>query len=86
MGYFFAAKSYFLFQCTDNQGMTALHMAATHGYVQIVKMLIDKGADLHSCDNDLMTPLHFACSEGNTDIVQMILEKGKEDGGIATVK
>jgi len=66
--------------------MTALHMAATHGYVQIVKLLIDKGADLHVCDNDLMTPLHFACAEGNTEIVQMILEKGFEQGGIFTAK
>ena len=66
--------------------MTALHMAATHGYVKIVKMLIERGADLHSCDNDMMTPLHFACQEGNTEIVQMILEKGFEEGGIITVK
>ena len=74
------------FQCTDNLGMTALHMAATHGYVEIVKLLIERGADLHACDNDLMTPLHFACAEGNTDIVQMILERGQEEGGILVVK
>ena len=66
--------------------MTALHMAATHGYVEIFKLLVEKGADLHACDNDMMTPLHFACAEGNTEIVQMILEKGYEDGGIITAK
>lgn len=55
--------------------MTALHMAATHGFKDIVHTLLAKGADLQSTDNDLMTPLHFACSEGNVDIVNLILNR-----------
>lgn len=65
--------------------MTALHMAATHGYVEIVEMLIEKGSDLHSYDDDCMTPLHFACSEGSTKIVQLLLEKGFANGQMTTV-
>uniref|UniRef100_H2YPY9 Ion transport domain-containing protein n=1 Tax=Ciona savignyi TaxID=51511 RepID=H2YPY9_CIOSA len=59
----------------DSQGMTAMQMAATHGHVEIVQLLLNQGADFQLYDNDLMTALHFACSEGSTDIVRLILRE-----------
>ena len=66
--------------------MTALHMAATHGHVEIVKKLIETGSDLHCVDNDQMTPLHFACSEGNIEIVRMILREGERQGTASALR
>lgn len=53
--------------------MTALHLAATHGYFIIVKGLVEKGASLEAVDNDMMTPMHFACADGNVAVVRYII-------------
>lgn len=57
----------------DSQGMTALHLAATHGYYEIVKALVEKGASLDAVDNDMMTPMHFACADGNVAVVRYLI-------------
>lgn len=58
--------------------MTALHIAATHGHADVVRILIDGGARLDLHDNDQMTALHFACTEGVVEIVQYVLRKWEE--------
>ena len=45
--------------------MTALHTAASHGSVQVCKLLLDAGCDLRCFDEEDMTPLHFAAMEGH---------------------
>lgn len=56
---------------------TSLHIAAGHGYGQIVRALLEKGADPNSiASNHLKTPLHVAASEGHVQVVKYLLQGG----------
>ena len=50
---------------TDNNGNTALHLAAEKGFVEMAKVLVEFDAklDIHSTSSG-WTPLHFAAYEG----------------------
>ena len=65
--------------------MTALHMAASHDEVEIVKMLIESGANLRCCDEDEATPLHYACMEGSIEVTQLLFAAGEKQDGWVTV-
>jgi ankyrin repeat protein len=54
-------------------GKTPLHMAISNNDVEIVKLLIEKGADVNVEDNDGRTPLHYA---RNVEIAKYLIEKG----------
>ena len=59
--------------------ISALHGAARAGFVDIVEMLIEHGAEV-----DLMrrikgeTPMHLACSTGKTEVVETLLKFGAD--------
>ena len=57
-------------------------MAAEHGYVDVVRLLLDGGAEV-DCEDDLgQTPLSVAVRLEHRDIVRLLIEKGAEqDGG-----
>ena len=63
---------------------TALYMASSRGYADVVRSLIDRGADLNTicedCDeggDDMMwTPLHVAIYKERQDIAILLLERG----------
>ncbi|KAJ6486392.1 ankyrin repeat-containing domain protein [Mycena vitilis] len=57
-------------------GKTALHIAALKGHEELVRMLIDFGADVDLSDNKGNTPLHYASSWGHIPIVQLLIERG----------
>lgn len=57
-------------------GMNALIEASRGGNVEIVKMLIERGTNLHVQDHDGWTALHYACSRGYKDIVLCLVENG----------
>lgn len=42
---------------------TALHKAALHGHLLVVRYLLPDKADVHACDADGWTALHNACSK-----------------------
>ncbi len=44
----------------DNQGLTALHSAAEHGWNDTVKLLVSDGADLQPKDSRGLTPIDYA--------------------------
>ena len=48
----------------DEDGRTALHIAAHFGYPKVVKLLLDEFPDVNARDNDGMTALHHACAKG----------------------
>ena len=66
--------------------MTALHMAASHNQTEIVKMLIDGGANLRCKDDEDSTPLHAAAAEGSLKVVRMLFEAGARLDGWVTIQ
>ena len=57
----------------DVNGVGSLHFAARNGHTQIVKMLLDKKAQVDAKDNWHWTPLHFAADQGHDEIVKLLL-------------
>lgn len=60
----------------DNAGQTNLHRACQDGRLDMVKALINGGADVNIQDNAGLTPLHEAVSAHNYEIVKYLLEAG----------
>lgn len=46
--------------------LTPLHCASAKGHVGCVKLLLEKGADVHALDKFNSTPLRIAASNANT--------------------
>ena len=55
-----------------------LHFACAKGYKDIVKMLLDKGANASIISNQSITPLHFAAKSGHKEVLQLILDAGAD--------
>ena len=53
----------------DEKGFTALHLAALHGQVEGMKMLVELGADVHAQDQEGCTLLHVATLNGQVEAV-----------------
>ncbi|XP_022660119.1 uncharacterized protein LOC111249912 isoform X6 [Varroa destructor] len=68
-----------LFQMGDvnskasQNGQTALMLAASHGRADMVKALLETGADPNTQDNDGSTALMCAAEHGYIDVVRMLL-------------
>ena len=58
----------------DTSGSTPLHCAATEGVAEVVKALLDAGADVRAKNNEKMAPIHFACADRKIDTVQVLFE------------
>ncbi|XP_067685531.1 serine/threonine-protein phosphatase 6 regulatory ankyrin repeat subunit A-like [Haliotis asinina] len=59
----------------DDEGMTAVLVAASLGNREVLDFLVRQGADMLVADNDGQNILHLACKEGNVEIVKYILTK-----------
>lgn len=52
-----------------------LHYACYFRYLPIVKLLIEKGAEINTTNPNLLTPLHLACEkENNTAVINLLLK------------
>jgi ankyrin repeat protein len=52
---------------TDEEGYSALHAAAENGYLDVVKLLVEKGADVQH--KTQYTALELAEMAGNEDVI-----------------
>ena len=57
---------------------TPLHSACDTKQTEIVKLLIEAGADVHVADDRLGTPLLVALKRGAWDIVELLMESGAD--------
>ncbi|HEU4767590.1 MAG TPA: ankyrin repeat domain-containing protein [Pyrinomonadaceae bacterium] len=62
----------------NEHGMTALMRAARQGRPQMVRALLEHGADPNLARNDNFTALSLAAFFGHTEIVEMLLGRGAE--------
>ena len=63
----------------DSHGRTPLSWAAYHGHEAVVKLLVEKGAELEAKDHeDGRTPLSWAAEQGHEAVVKLLVEKGAE--------
>jgi ankyrin repeat protein len=61
-------------QIRNKGGLTALHAAAYGGHLDIVELLVSKGALINDEENFYhMSPLHAAAEEGHADVVAFLL-------------
>jgi uncharacterized protein len=61
---------------TDDQGRTLLAEAVLEKRADVVKQLLEHGADPKRADHEGMTALHFAAQEHQPELVQLLLDKG----------
>jgi len=67
-------------------GQTGLYIASSNGYADVMRSLIDRGADLNAICKDYneqryevkWTPLHKAIYKGRQDIAILLLERGAD--------
>jgi len=55
-----------------------LHEAARGGYPEIVKLLLEKGAQVNIRNEGGATPLHYAARNGNIEVMEILLENGAD--------
>lgn len=55
-----------------------LHEAIERKDINVIKCLIDKGANINIKNRSQNTPLHIAIEKGNKEIVKLLLEKGAD--------
>lgn len=53
-----------------------LHIACENGHLEVVRQLVDFGADVNRTSDEKGTPLCVACMEGHTDIAKFLISKG----------
>ena len=61
---------------TEKSGWTALMLAATEGHCDVVKALVENGADVNAKDVISNTALMSASMNGHTDAVKLLLASG----------
>ena len=62
----------------DYKGKTALHRAATAGFLASMEVLLANGADIEAADTQGETPLCDAVRAGRVDAVALLLERGAD--------
>ena len=55
-----------------------LHRAAKENRVDIVRLLIEQGADAHARGKDGSTPLHHAAWDDSLEVARLLIEKGAD--------
>jgi ankyrin repeat protein len=54
-------------------------MAASNGHEAVVKLLLEKGADMERKSSNGRTPLWWAAEGGHEAVMKLLLEKGAEN-------
>eukprot|EP00742_Colponemidia_sp_Colp-10_P011871 GILJ01013252.1.p1 GENE.GILJ01013252.1~~GILJ01013252.1.p1 ORF type:complete len:574 (-),score=64.89 GILJ01013252.1:195-1916(-) len=74
---------------TDTYGVSAVHLLAMKGHVELLTLLLDNGADIHETSTGPdygYTALHFACRASHVPMIRLLLERGADIHGRANGK
>lgn len=69
----------------DNDGKSALHFIASSRFISlkdvsdVINLLLQEGANLHSFDNKGQTALQIATQNGNENVVKVIMKKADQN-------
>ncbi|MFM8185491.1 MAG: ankyrin repeat domain-containing protein, partial [Alphaproteobacteria bacterium] len=77
---FFAKAGSIIVNQKNKGGATALHIASREGNLDIVKILIDSGANPNIADNEGYTPLMRASLSASAEVVEYLLKNGAKPG------
>jgi ankyrin repeat protein len=69
----------------DDDYETALYKASWNGHVQVVKDLLEHGADMEAEDDCGLTALHRACIPGHLVVVNELLSPKDSNGTTTTI-
>ncbi|KAL8194885.1 UNVERIFIED_CONTAM: hypothetical protein K2H54_037571, partial [Gekko kuhli] len=58
----------------NHDGLTPLHVAALHGRVDLVSLLLKHGAEIGARNSNRAAPLHLACQNGHFQVVKCLME------------
>jgi hypothetical protein len=64
---------------TNHKGDTLLMLAAYHGNIETVRVLIEKGADVDAINDRGQSPIAGAVFKGYDEVVRVLVEEGKAD-------
>ena len=65
--------------CSSQDGLTALHCAASRGHHDCLEMLVALcGADPDAVDNNGSTALFYAATLGHTDATEFLVQAGAD--------
>jgi ankyrin repeat protein len=59
-----------------DSGLTMLHLASYGGHVELVKGLLDLGANVHQKSLDGLDALKFAVAKQRMDVIDLLLSRG----------
>ncbi|CAH1779233.1 unnamed protein product [Owenia fusiformis] len=63
---------------TNEDGLTALHQCCIDDLEEMLRLLIEFGANVNAKDSELWTPLHAAATCGHTHLCKYLIDKGAE--------
>lgn len=61
---------------TNEDGLTALHQCCIDDNEEMMKLLVEFGADVNAEDSEKWTPLHAAATCGHLHLVRYLISKG----------
>ncbi|KAN0118065.1 hypothetical protein V8E52_005652 [Russula decolorans] len=58
-----------------------MHLSAANGYFDLVKLLLERGADIHAMSGEGETPYQVSLRKGNREIVDLLRKHGGASRG-----
>jgi len=81
---FLITHPYIDMNALDDASTTPIHCAISHSQLDVVKLLLEKGADVNIPDAQRKTCVHIAAEQGNKMMCKLLIETYKADIRILT--